>query len=108
MKFVSNKKVTDHALRHFEIQQEQAELRAKLRALDEEKKALEEFLNRRTQGTSFQFADAKDYLMELDFNERSRTDIDGEAVRRHYAKIGRKVPMQTSEWVEVKTRYITE
>lgn len=108
MKFVSGKKVSDHAIRHFEVQQEIAELRAKIRALDEEKTALEEFLDTRMIGESFQFADGEGYLMETDFKAMSRLDIDDQAVRRHYAKLGKKVPMKTSEWTIVKTHYVKE
>jgi hypothetical protein len=108
MKFISSKKIQDHAHRHYEIQKEMSELRAKLRALKEEKESLEQFIGARTHEESFQFADPEGYLMEMDFEPRARQDLNDEAIRRFYAQQGRKVPMKTSEWIEVKTRYITE
>jgi hypothetical protein len=108
MKFVSGKKVSDHAYRLHQVQQEMAELQTKLRTLKAEAEALEAFLDTRQCGEDFRFSDPEGYLMELDFVAGSRQDIDGDAVRRIFAKMGKKVPMKTSEWVNVKVKYILE
>lgn len=107
MKFVSSLKISDRAYQLYLIQEERKALQAKVRDLVAQEAALSEFLEARA-GESFQFADKSGFLMELDINGRSRQDIDGEAVRRFYAKMGKKVPMKVSEWTEVKAKYILE
>jgi len=107
MKFVSAKKVGDHAYRLHEIRQERAELTEKLRALKEEQESIEKFLNIRI-GEDFQFSDSEGYLMEADFVPWSRQDINGDAVRRFYAKMGKKVPMNVSEGIHIKVKYVLE
>jgi hypothetical protein len=108
MKFISAKKVQDHAYRLHEVQKQMAELQSKLKDLKAEADALETFLDARTNGENFQFADPEGYLMETDFVLGARTDIDGAAVRRIFAKMGKKVPMKRAEWVNVKVKYILE
>jgi glutathione S-transferase len=108
MKFVSSKKVTDYALELHKLQNEQAKLQARMREIKAEAEALEEFLEAKLAGENFQFADRRNHLMELDFIPCSRKDIDGDAVRRFYAKLGKKVPIKESTWTNVRVKYVTE
>jgi hypothetical protein len=75
--------------------------------LEAERAALESFLKQKAH-ENFQFASPKGYLMEADFVPWLRRDINDAAVRRFYAKMGKKVPMKTSEGVHLKVKYITE
>jgi hypothetical protein len=108
MKFVSSKKVSDYAFELHKLQQEQHKLAARMRQIKTEAQAIEEFLEAKTAGENFRFADPKDFLMELDFVPCSRQDINGDAVRRFYAKMGKKVPMKTSTWTNVRVGYVSE
>jgi len=108
MKFVSSKKISDYAFELHKLQEEQAKLTARLREIKTEAQSLEEFLEAKVAGENFQFADPHDFLMELDFVPGSRMDINGEAVRRFYAKMGKKVPMKQSAWTNVRVKYVSE
>lgn len=108
MKFVSNKTIVDHAQRLHDVQVRQAKLRRALNKLREEEEALEEFLELKAKGQSFQFADEEGYLMETDFVSRKKTTVNLARVHAFYERHGKKVPMKTSYWTEVSVHPVLE
>ena len=107
MRFVNTKTLRDRALQLLALQEEIKAMRAELRAKVEEADALEAFIMTK-QVDSFQVSDAEGYLVTAQYRHGSRTDIDGDAVRAYFVKIGRKVPMKTSDWTRVRVAYATE
>ena len=108
MKFISQKKVVDYANELHAIKKRKRELREEFRGLKAQEEALEEFLYNRTGGENFRFNGDDDFVKELDFHERSREDINDAAVRRIFARLGQKLPLKKSEWVETRIKYVTE
>jgi hypothetical protein len=108
MKFLNGKRVVDYANELHTIKKRQRELREEFRTLRAQGEAIEEFLYRRSGGENFRFNGDDDYVKELDFVPRSREDIDDAAVRRIFARLNKKVPVKSSEWIEIKIRYVTE
>jgi hypothetical protein len=108
MKFVSNKTVVDHAQRLYEIQVRKAKLRRAMARLVEEEESLEEFLEIKSGGEKFQFADDEGYLKETEFKQCKKTTVNLNKVRAFYARHGTKLPMKTSRWTEVSVHYVLE
>jgi hypothetical protein len=107
-KFVNSKKPREYANRLNGVKQELAELREKLKALKAEEESLTDFLAAKSANENFQFNGDEGYLMQLEFSHRTRKDIDATKVQAIFAKLGKAVPMKTSEWVQTKISYVSE
>lgn len=108
MKFINTKKPREYAQRLSSVKAELAELQERMKALKEEEQALEQFLHSKAAGQDFQFNGEDGYLMTMKFADRSRRVMDQPKVRQMFEKMGIKVPLKTSEWVESSIDYAEE
>lgn len=108
MKFLNGKKIVDYANELHVIKKRKRELREEFKVLKAQEVHLEEFLYTRSGGENFQFNGDDDYVKVLAFMIRSREDINDEAVRRIFARLGKRVPVKISEWVETRIKYATD
>jgi hypothetical protein len=108
MKFISTKTIVDHANELHDLKQQKAALLAQIKELNAQIEPLEAFVLKRAKGVDFQFNGDDGYLKEVVFAEHSREDVNDDAVRRIFARLGKKVPMKTSEWTTVRVRYAKE
>jgi hypothetical protein len=106
MKFVSAKKPTDHANELRVIKRKLRKLRQQGLALKAEQKALEDFLYKVTKGEDFQFNGEDGYLQQLEWQERERSDVNDEAVRRFYQQHGKKVPLKKVTWITTRITHV--
>jgi len=107
-KFINTKRPREYSNRLIEVKAEMEELRSKLRELKAEEESLSEFLHAKSAGENFQFNGDNGYVMQLEFSERERQDLDREKVIALLARLGKKVPMKTSNWVQTKISYVVE
>lgn len=108
MKFLSAKTIVDHANELHALKQQKLELMRQVKELNAQIEPLEEFVYNRSKGVDFQFNGDDGYLKEILFVPGERFDVDDDAVRRIFARLGKKVPLKHSEWITVKVRYATE
>lgn len=108
MKFISTKKVVDYANDLARVQARKTELREELKNLDTEEESLIAFLNTRSKGETFQFNGEDNYLMVLEFAERTRKILDQKKARLRLLEAGLKVPVRTSTWTAAEVRYATD
>jgi len=105
MRFIRNLKIAAQAFKLYLLQARRAKLTAKLKEIKADEEVIVKYLRSQVR-ESFQFADPKGWLMQVDINPRRRMDMDEEAVRLYYAEVGEEVPLKPVKWVEVKVHYV--
>jgi hypothetical protein len=107
-KFISAKKPTDQANALREVNRKLRKLRHEARTLKAEKQALQTLLFKTSRGESFQFNGDDGYLQQLEWVHHEREDVNDDAVRRFYARQGKRVPLKRSEWYTTRISYVAE
>lgn len=107
MKFVSAKRIVDHAQRLSEVKKQRAQVAAQLHALKEEQESLEAFLLPKSP-EGMMFVGADEYYQVLEWKPRERIILDNEAIERDYKRMKKPVPVRTVEWTASKVRHATE
>ncbi len=107
MKFVNNKTVVDRANDLLALRARIAKAKAELALLVSEETDLECFLAKASKG-NFAFNGEDGYQHSVEFLTRTRQDLNQEAVRKLLTKLGKRVPMKTVSWQQVKITYVME
>lgn len=106
-KFVSNKTVVDRANELIDLRARITAMKADLAVLVAEETDLEGFLAKAGRG-DFIFNGEDGYQHNVEFLTRTRQDMNQEAVRKLLTKLGKRVPVKTVSWKQVKISYVKE